>query len=81
LLGYPNHAAYVLEEQTARSVGAVNDLLNRLAAPAVANAQQEAKAMQAVIDREKGGLPSRPPTGISTPKRCGASSTPSTPPR
>jgi peptidyl-dipeptidase Dcp len=56
LLGYPNHAAYVLEEQTARSVGAVNDLLNRLAAPAVANAQQEAKAMQAVIDREKGGF-------------------------
>jgi peptidyl-dipeptidase Dcp len=27
LLGYPNHAAYVLEDQTAGTVEAVNDML------------------------------------------------------
>ncbi len=56
LLGYPNHAAYQLEDETARTVPAVNKLLAALAAPAVANARKEAAAMQAVIDREKGGF-------------------------
>jgi len=46
LLGYPNHAAYQLEEQTAGSVAAVNKLLAQLGPPAVANAQSEAAAMQ-----------------------------------
>ncbi|MBI5689400.1 MAG: M3 family metallopeptidase [Verrucomicrobia bacterium] len=56
LLGYPSHAAYQLEEQTARTVGAVNKLLADLAPAAVANARREAAAMQAVIDRESGGF-------------------------
>ncbi|HEY8027779.1 MAG TPA: M3 family metallopeptidase [Burkholderiaceae bacterium] len=56
LLGYPNHAAYQLEDETARTVPAVNNLLSALAAPAVANARKEAAAMQAVIDKEKGGF-------------------------
>ncbi|MDD3180018.1 MAG: M3 family metallopeptidase [Opitutaceae bacterium] len=56
LLGYPNHAAYVLEEQTAATVGAVNRLLAELAPPAVANARREAADMQAIIDQEQAGF-------------------------
>jgi peptidyl-dipeptidase Dcp len=37
LLGYPNYAAYVLEEQTARTVAAVNEHLASLTPPAVGN--------------------------------------------
>ena len=55
LLGYPNHAAYQLADQTAGSVEAVNGLLAGLAAPAVANARREAADMQALIDEEGGG--------------------------
>ncbi len=54
LMGYPNHAAYVLEEQTAETVEAVNTLLSRLAPPAVANAQREAGELQAMIRAEGG---------------------------
>lgn len=56
LLGYPNFAAYSLEEQTAGSVDVVNKLLAQLGPPAVANARREASEMQAVIDAEKGGF-------------------------
>ncbi|HJT81394.1 MAG TPA: M3 family metallopeptidase [Chthoniobacterales bacterium] len=56
LLGYANHAAYQLEEQTARTVETVNKLLADLAPPAVANAREEAAEMQAIVDRENGGF-------------------------
>jgi peptidyl-dipeptidase Dcp len=56
LLGYENHAAYQLEEQTAKTVAAVNKLLAELAPPAVANARREAADMQALIDREGGNF-------------------------
>ena len=56
LLGYPNHAAYQLEDQTIGSVAAVNKLLADSAAPAVANARKEAADMQAIVDQEKGGF-------------------------
>jgi len=56
LLGYPNHAAYNLDEQTAKTTGAVNSLLGELAAPAVNNAKKEAADIQKVIDAEKGGF-------------------------
>ena len=49
LLGYPNHAAYVLEEQTAQTVEAVNERLASLAPPSVANARREAAALQAMV--------------------------------
>ncbi|HRQ64630.1 MAG TPA: M3 family metallopeptidase [Xanthomonadaceae bacterium] len=52
LLGYPNHAAFVLEVATAGSVDAVNDMLKRLAPPAVANARREAADIQAMIASE-----------------------------
>ena len=56
LLGYPNHAAYVLEDETALTTDAVNHLLARLAPPAVSNARREAAAIQGVIDAEQGGF-------------------------
>ncbi|WP_411831881.1 M3 family metallopeptidase [Pseudoxanthomonas mexicana] len=54
LLGYPNHATYGLEDQTARTPQAVNDMLGKLAPAAVANARREAADLQAMIDREGG---------------------------
>ena len=56
LLGYANHAAYQLEDQTAGNVATVNALLAKLAPPAVANARREAADMQKIIDQEKGGF-------------------------
>jgi peptidyl-dipeptidase Dcp len=54
LLGYENHAAYSLEDQTARTTSAVNERLATLAPPAVANAKREAVDLQAMIDAEDG---------------------------
>jgi len=54
LLGYPNHAAYMLEDQTAKTTGAVNKLLAEFARPAVNNAKKEAADLQKVIDAEGG---------------------------
>ncbi|MDM5177889.1 M3 family metallopeptidase [Massilia sp. DJPM01] len=56
LLGYPNHAAYVLDDQTAKDTGSVNKLLAELVKPAVANARKEAADIQAMIDAGKGGF-------------------------
>jgi peptidyl-dipeptidase Dcp len=56
LLGYENHAAYQLEDQTAHDVPTVNKLLADLAPPAVANARREAADMQKIVDQEKGGF-------------------------
>ncbi|HEU5429888.1 MAG TPA: M3 family metallopeptidase [Actinocrinis sp.] len=49
LLGYPSHAAYVVADQTAGSVSAVESLLRQLVAPAVANARREAAALRAAF--------------------------------
>lgn len=54
LMGYENHAAYSLENQTARTTRAVNEMLGRLAPAAVANANREAADIQAIIDAEGG---------------------------
>ena len=56
LLGYPNHAAYNLADQTAKTPAAVNQLLAEFAKPAVSNARKEAAEIQKVIDQEKGGF-------------------------
>ncbi|MCC2972749.1 M3 family metallopeptidase [Massilia sp. IC2-476] len=60
LLGYPNHAAYNLEDQTAKTTGAVNQLLAEFARPAVNNAKKEAAEIQKVIDAEGGGFKAGP---------------------
>ena len=54
LMGYENHAAYGLDNQTARTAEAVNERLASLTPPAVANAKREAADMQAIIDAEGG---------------------------
>jgi peptidyl-dipeptidase Dcp len=56
LLGYASHAAYMLEDQTAKNTEAVNQLLAEFAKPAVNNAKKEAAEIQKVIDAEKGGF-------------------------
>ncbi|MFC1494488.1 M3 family metallopeptidase [Thermodesulfobacteriota bacterium] len=56
LLGYESHAAYILENQTAKTVEAVNQRLAELTPPAVANAKREAADMQAMIDDEGGNF-------------------------
>lgn len=56
LLGYANQAAYVLEDQTARTIEAVNGLLAQLAPAALANAKREAAQIRALIAAEGGGF-------------------------
>ncbi|CAN7159403.1 M3 family metallopeptidase [Massilia sp. LjRoot122] len=56
LLGYASHAAYSLEDQTAKDTTAVNKLLSDLAVPAVRNAKKEAAEIQEMIDAEKGNF-------------------------
>ena len=84
LLGYANHAAYVLEDETALTPAAANGMLQQLAPPAVANARKEAADMQALIDAQAKAdrTASRSSCsrgiGTSTPSRCAVRSTPST---
>lgn len=54
LLGYPNHAAYVLEKQTAQTVAAVNERLADLTPRAIENARAEIADLQAMITAEGG---------------------------
>ncbi len=50
MLGYATHADYVLEETTAKTIPAVQDLLGKLAPVAVANARKEGVELQARIN-------------------------------
>ena len=56
LMGYDNHAAYSLENQTAQTPKAVNERLSSLAPKAVANANKEATDLQKMIDAEDGSF-------------------------
>ena len=53
LLGYATPAAYVLEEETAKSADTVNALLRKLAPAAMASARQEAAELQQLIDADQ----------------------------
>jgi peptidyl-dipeptidase Dcp len=53
LLGYKNHASYVLEETMAKTPEAVNKFLAELWNPAIKVAKNEAIQMQQLIDKEK----------------------------
>ncbi len=55
LLGYANHAAFILDDQTARTTEAVDTLLRRLAPAAVANARREAVDLQALLSADHPG--------------------------
>ncbi|WP_405019514.1 M3 family metallopeptidase [Kitasatospora sp. NBC_00070] len=54
LLGYPSHAAYVVADETAGTVGAVEELFARLIPPAVANAQEEGRKLAEFAERADG---------------------------
>ena len=56
LLGYENHAHYILENQTAESVEAVNQRLTQLAIPAAENVAKEADELELLIDEESLGF-------------------------
>ncbi len=52
LLGYPNYAAYVLDDQMAKNTATVETFLNKLVPPATAKANQEAETIQQVIYKD-----------------------------
>nr|MBA3339650.1 M3 family metallopeptidase [Geodermatophilaceae bacterium] len=54
LLGYPSHAAYVVEDQTAGTIDAVSTMLESLISPAVANARAEEAELQAAFEADGG---------------------------
>lgn len=55
LLGYAHHAAFILDDQTARTAEAVDKLLLRLAPAAVANARREAADLQRLLAADHPG--------------------------
>jgi peptidyl-dipeptidase Dcp len=52
LLGYPNYAAYVLENQMAKNPATVEAFLNKLVPPATFKAKEEARNIQQLIYRD-----------------------------
>jgi peptidyl-dipeptidase Dcp len=52
LLGYPNHAAYQLEDESAANPAAVHQILSELVPVALTRARQDAADMQKLIDAE-----------------------------
>ncbi|MGC2505804.1 MAG: M3 family metallopeptidase [Candidatus Acidiferrales bacterium] len=60
LLGFPNYAAWTLEDQMAKTPEAVQKFLFALVPGSTANAVAEAKDIQALIDEQKGGFQLQP---------------------
>jgi peptidyl-dipeptidase Dcp len=56
LLGFPNYAAWTLQDQMARTPEAVMSFMGKLAPAAVARAKQEAAEIQAQIDKDQAAL-------------------------
>ena len=52
LLGYPNYAAYVLYDQMAQTPQAVEKFISQLVPPTRAKAAEEARLIQAAIDKD-----------------------------
>ena len=52
LLGYPNHAAYQLEDESAANPAAVHEILTHIVPAALAAARRDAAEMQKIIDAE-----------------------------
>jgi len=60
LLGFPNAAAFILDDQMAKTPDAALKLLAQIGPPAVTRARAEIAEMQKVIDKEKGGFKLQP---------------------
>jgi peptidyl-dipeptidase Dcp len=60
LLGFPNYAAWALQDQMAKTPEAALKFMNALVPAATAKAQGEAKEIQALIDAQKGGFALEP---------------------
>jgi peptidyl-dipeptidase Dcp len=60
LLGFPNFAAWTLQDQMAKTPEAALKFMDALVAPATAKANGEAKDIQSVIDTQKGGFKLQP---------------------
>jgi peptidyl-dipeptidase Dcp len=56
LLGYANHAGFILEENMAKTPERVNAFLKRLWEPTLAKSKKEAAELQGLIDRTGGGF-------------------------
>jgi peptidyl-dipeptidase Dcp len=56
LLGYASHAAFVLEENMAKTPDRVNAFLKQLWEPTLVKAEQEAAELQSMINRQNGGF-------------------------
>ena len=60
LLGYPTYAAYVLDDQMAKTPENAIKLMTDVAPAATAKAREEASRMQALIDKSSGGFKLEP---------------------
>jgi peptidyl-dipeptidase Dcp len=60
LLGYPNYAAWKLQDQMAATPTAVDQFLSKLAPATTAKANVEAADIQRLIDQQKGGFQLQP---------------------
>jgi peptidyl-dipeptidase Dcp len=60
LLGYPDHAAYVLEDESAGNPAAVSDMIRQVAPAALKRAREEAADIQKLIEAQAAarGVPS-----------------------
>ena len=72
LLGFPNHAAWKLEDQMAKTPQAALEFMEALVPLATAKAASEAKEIQAVIDSQSGGFARA--LGLELLQRAGAQS-------
>jgi len=60
LLGFPNYAAWILEDQMAKNPEAALKFMDALVPGTTAKAEAEAKDIQAVIDSQNGGFKLQP---------------------
>jgi peptidyl-dipeptidase Dcp len=60
LLGFPDHAAYVVADQTAGTLDAVTEMLAALVGPAVENAHAEAAELEQLLVEDGEAAPLRP---------------------